>query len=173
MSERDDELESRKRYRELPREEPPGRLDEAIRARARDKPRSGRRWYVPAAAAAAALGLAVGIALQVERKPAHPVVASAPSPQEAPARRDEGKERKAESFARDSAESARAPAAASAQQGALSPGNAETPQQWLERIVRLRAEGRHEEADKALADFRRRHPDFRIAPETLEKVERR
>jgi hypothetical protein len=50
---------------------------------------------------------------------------------------------------------------------------AETPEQWLERIVRLRAEGKHEEADRALAEFRKRHPDFRISPEMLEKVEKR
>jgi hypothetical protein len=49
----------------------------------------------------------------------------------------------------------------------------ETPEQWLERIAKLRAEGRHDEADKALAEFRSRYPDFRIAPEMLQKVEKR
>ena len=49
---------------------------------------------------------------------------------------------------------------------------AETPEQWLERIAKLRAEGKHDEADRALAEFRKRYPDFRIPEETLKKVER-
>jgi hypothetical protein len=49
---------------------------------------------------------------------------------------------------------------------------AETPEQWLERIAKLRAEGKHDEADKALAEFRKRYPDFKISEETLKKVER-
>jgi hypothetical protein len=49
---------------------------------------------------------------------------------------------------------------------------AETPEKWLERIAELRGEGRHEEADKQLAEFRQRYPDYRIPPETLKKVER-
>ena len=36
----------------------------------------------------------------------------------------------------------------------------------LERIARLREAGRHEEADKALDDFKRKYPDFRI-PEAM------
>lgn len=40
----------------------------------------------------------------------------------------------------------------------------------LERIARLRAEGRHGEADKALEEFRRRHPDYRIAEAMWERV---
>jgi hypothetical protein len=50
---------------------------------------------------------------------------------------------------------------------------AETPEKELERIARLRSEGRHEEADKALAEFRKRYPDFRIPAPMLERVERR
>jgi hypothetical protein len=40
----------------------------------------------------------------------------------------------------------------------------QSPEVELERIARLRAAGRHEEADKALAEFRKRYPDYRIAP---------
>ncbi|HYC37968.1 MAG TPA: hypothetical protein VEC19_16180 [Usitatibacter sp.] len=43
----------------------------------------------------------------------------------------------------------------------------------LERIASLRAEGRHEEADKGLEEFRRRHPDYPIPPATWEKVRSR
>ena len=47
-----------------------------------------------------------------------------------------------------------------------------TPEQLLDRIAELRREGKHEEADKALADFRQRYPDYRISDEILKKVER-
>ncbi len=44
------------------------------------------------------------------------------------------------------------------------------PAQELERIARLRVEGRHAEADKALEEFRRRHPDLRIPEAMWERV---
>jgi len=47
-----------------------------------------------------------------------------------------------------------------------------SPEQLLERIAELRKEGRHEEADKALAELRQRYPDYRISDEMLKKVER-
>jgi hypothetical protein len=46
------------------------------------------------------------------------------------------------------------------------------PEQLLERIAELRKDGRHDEADKALAEFRQRYPDYRISDEMLKKVER-
>ena len=55
----------------------------------------------------------------------------------------------------------------------LSKSMAQAPEQELERIAQFRRDGRHEEADKALAEFRKRHPDYRIPGETLERVERR
>lgn len=42
----------------------------------------------------------------------------------------------------------------------------ETPERMLERIAQLRKEGKHEEADKLLAEFKRRYPDYRI-PENV------
>ena len=33
--------------------------------------------------------------------------------------------------------------------------------------------GRHEEADKSLAEFRKRYPDYRISKEVLEQLEKR
>jgi hypothetical protein len=47
-----------------------------------------------------------------------------------------------------------------------------TPERLLERIAELRKEGRHDEADKALAEFRQRYPEYRISEEMLKKVER-
>ena len=48
----------------------------------------------------------------------------------------------------------------------------EPPEQWLERIAELRKQGKHEEADKALAEFRRAYPDYRLSEEMRAKVEK-
>jgi hypothetical protein len=50
---------------------------------------------------------------------------------------------------------------------------AETPERELERIAALRGQGRYDEADRALAEFRRRYPDFKISDEIRARVERR
>lgn len=50
---------------------------------------------------------------------------------------------------------------------------AETPERELERIADLRRQGRHDEADKALAEFRKRNPDYVISETMRERVERR
>lgn len=50
---------------------------------------------------------------------------------------------------------------------------ADTPERELERIAELRGQGRHDEADRALAEFRKRYPDYRIAEAMRERVERR
>jgi len=55
----------------------------------------------------------------------------------------------------------------------LSKTMVDAPAQELERIAQLRQEGRHDEADKALAEFRKRYPDYRIPAEMLERVEKR
>jgi len=47
------------------------------------------------------------------------------------------------------------------------------PEQWLQGIADLRQQGRHEEADKELAEFRRRYPDYKIPEAMREKVEKR
>jgi hypothetical protein len=57
--------------------------------------------------------------------------------------------------------------------GSLSASAAQSPEQWLQGIADLRREGRHEEADKALAEFRKRYPDYAISKEVLEQVEKR
>ena len=48
-----------------------------------------------------------------------------------------------------------------------------TPERELEGIAELRRQARHDEADKALAEFRKRHPDYRISELMRERVERR
>jgi hypothetical protein len=111
-------------------------------------------------------------------KPAKPPAASAP----APAARLEQSPSKPEAaqpeFRARSAESVQTTAARrDAESGAPARllgqvAKAESPEAALERIAELRRQGKHDEADKALAEFRRRYPDYRIAEEMLKKVER-
>ena len=54
----------------------------------------------------------------------------------------------------------------------IASGVALSPERMLEGIAELRKEGRHEEADKALEEFRKLYPDYRISEEMLRKVER-
>jgi len=49
----------------------------------------------------------------------------------------------------------------------------QSPEQWLLGIDDLKRQGRHEEADKQLAEFRKRYPDYRIPEAITEKFERR
>ncbi len=49
-------------------------------------------------------------------------------------------------------------------------GALETPERRLERIADLRQKGLHDEADRALAEFRRAYPDYRISEELLRRV---
>ncbi len=39
----------------------------------------------------------------------------------------------------------------------------ETPEQWLERIAKLREAGKAREADASLAEFKKRYPDYKIS----------
>ncbi|HEX5766768.1 MAG TPA: hypothetical protein VFX94_00920 [Burkholderiales bacterium] len=161
-------------------------------------PAGRRRWYVPLAAAAIIV-LAVAVTVHVERQRPDMEVAEAPARHEpAPAAQDPKPEPPRESRAQRKAEAlddlekrqvapaapARADAAASPQlraeaQGvmrekaaALEARAPASPEQWLQGIADLRRQGRHEEADKALAEFRRAYPDYRISEAMLEKVEK-
>jgi hypothetical protein len=55
--------------------------------------------------------------------------------------------------------------------GAL--GLDEAPAPWLQRIAELRRQGKHEEADRELAEFRKRYPDYVIPPPMLDQVEKK
>jgi outer membrane biosynthesis protein TonB len=108
---------------------------------------------------------------EVQAGTAAKAAAVAPAPAAAPASPAAVPASRAAREAESGAAGALAPQAAPEQ--ALSKRAAETPERELERIAQLRRDGRHEEADKALAEFRKRHPDYRIPPEMLERVERR
>jgi TolA-binding protein len=79
-------------------------------------------------------------------------------------------EPRAEDLARDRAAEVQALGKTSAR---LMEQAAPTPERELERIAALRKAGKHDEADKALAEFRKRYPDYKIPEAMLEKVERR
>ena len=179
MADERDPLVSR-RYRELGTEEPPPALDEAILAASRRAAAPRRRWYVPLAAAAVAV-LGIGVALHVQREQPEPEAVTAPSeateapralkresvpaapPAQPQAERQES--RTQDRPAAPAGAPARAPAAADAVQ--------ESPGRFLERIAELRKQGRHEEADQALAEFKRRYPDYRVPEAMRERVEKK
>lgn len=78
-----------------------------------------------------------------------------------------------ESRARQSApEAAPIPQTAPARPAPPAAALAESHERWLERIAQLRMQGRHDDADKALAEFRKRYPEYRIPESMLEKLER-
>jgi hypothetical protein len=179
------------RYRALGREQPPPELDVAILAASR---RRHARWVVPVSIAAVVV-LAVGVTLRVqieERKDAEDIALS-PRVMQAPASPPAALESRAQA-APEAAAPPAAPAAAAAPQlgarkreapaeasadraepaGRASAGVAagklsappQTPEQWLERIAKLRDAGKAREADESLAEFKRRYPDYRI-PEAM------
>lgn len=73
---------------------------------------------------------------------------------------------------RSAARTDRAPmmAKSAASESSLASAAALAPEAWLARIVEMRAQGRHKEADESYAEFRRRFPDYTISPEIMQKI---
>jgi hypothetical protein len=102
--------------------------------------------------------------------PVSSVPAPAPAPQAEPAPpRVAAAAPRADDAARDRAAGALASGATAKRMQEMP----ETPEKALERIAELRKAGKHDEADKALAEFRKRYPDFKLSDEMKAKVERR
>src|SRR5687767_4947823 len=243
-----DEQKASERYRELPREEPPRALDDAILAASRRAVKGRNRWYIPHAAAAIIV-LVVAVTVHVEReRPSEEIVASVepakqvlpteppvekappvpesarkaeraperqyqyvPEPKPAPPPPQLGSRDVQEQRAADALEAPRAPAPAAAppplqQQerrentealakradeakaqsrpgeavrerrevmaGAAAPASRfarATPEQWLLGIDDLKRQGKHDEAARELAEFRKRYPSHRIPEAITEK----
>ena len=176
-------------YRALGSEEPPRALDEAILAASR---RRRLQWALPVSIAAVIV-LAVGVTLRVQLEQpevGEPVAISpqvlqapaAPPPvQERPlAARPGAAQRGAVVGVEPPKQAPRAAEPASAMRAAPAPARAEarvaaeaeSAERWLERIAQLREQGRGREADEALAEFRRRHPAYKIPDAMRERVER-
>jgi hypothetical protein len=183
MAERDDDRLT-ERYRALGREEPPRELDARILAASRRATRSSggpRRWALPLSIAAL-LVLSVSVTLQMQREPpglaeqasapaqagkavAPPTAAPVPTP---PAADEVMGAPALERGLKRSATGAMAPQARPSPES-----SGESPERWLARIAELRRNGRDDEADRQLAEFRRRFPGYRIPDAMREKVERR
>ena len=176
------------RYRELGADEPPRRVDDAILSASRRR----SRWAAPLVAAAVImLSVAVTWHMQVERPdPDSAVLMQAPQPaQEVVRERKQAEESRASSVARQKREvqrSAPVPPSAPARDEAAPAAGAraleapagsmlgkqlaeEPPEKTLERIAEMRKQGRHEEADKALDEFRKRYPDYKLPESVLKK----
>jgi hypothetical protein len=100
--------------------------------------------------------------------PAAPPAAAPPSDRASGMRESRQADAAAERMQRDEVHRSPAPEARAMAKLAVEP-----PERWLERIAELRKLGKHEEADKALAEFRRAYPDYRISEAMLEKVEKK
>ena len=159
-------------------------------------PTGRRRWYFPLAAAAIIV-LAVAVTVQVERQQPDPEdfrFATPPAPPP-PAIKEEVAKEQPKPTAKSKQSENRlerappvAPQAAPASPGEVTGDRAESkprtralgaaseartseesPERWLERIAELRKQGRDDEADQQLAEFKKRYPDYKIPEAALRR----
>ena len=120
----------------------------------RDAPQSAEK-----ARQEAAVGELRNKQAEVQTAPAERKAEAAAAPQAAPAA--------------PAAAGARSAPAPDARTGVLASRVERTPERWLDEIAELRKQGKHDEADKALADFRKRYPDYRMSDDVKAKVEKK
>jgi hypothetical protein len=112
-----------------------------------------------------------------QRSPPADEIPAKPAPSAAPARAgrspqvDETQAAQAERARSEVSAMQRYAAPESADKRAMAQVVPEKPERWLERIAELRSRGKHAEADKALAEFRRAYPDYRLSEVMRERVE--
>jgi hypothetical protein len=100
-------------------------------------------------------------------------ISAAPAPQAAPPATAAARPAPAPAPRAVEAPAPQAKPAPDAALGAIASRLVVNPERWLEQIVELRKEGKHEDADKLLAEFRKTYPDYRISDEMRAKVEKR
>ena len=191
MTERERDQRVSGAYRGLGREEPPPQLDTAILAAS--VRRRSRWAVPVSVAAVVVLAVGVTLRVQMEERRGGEDIALSPQVMQAPALAAETARQEVRKAAPAPAaapaqpaatrempamEAPAAPAAADALRsdraapaGRMASGliagksdeKAQTPEQWLERIAKLREAGKARAADDSLAEFRKRYPDFRMS----------
>jgi hypothetical protein len=172
---RQEEVKEGKRAEVEKQVEPRKPLSDAAPA-AREARRAPAQPATPAASAdnIGARQRAPGETNRMEEAPASAPATAAPAP--VPENRDLAAAAEADrrvSAAIQPRQAPRAPAPPSAVSPGVMASAQVNPGELLQRIAELRTQGRHDEADKALAEFRQRYPDYRIPEEMLQKVERK
>jgi hypothetical protein len=136
--------------------QPPAALDDLILEHARNAvgpaARRRRAWAIPVALAATVL-LSLSIVLNVSLN------SSRVPPAAAPAEANEPVASSAQRAAEPAAPALQKAAPLARETSSSAPARSD-PQQWWERIVRLRAAGRVREADAELAQLRTAYPGF-------------
>src|SRR5688572_15709738 len=111
--------------------------------------------------------------LQKAQTPPPPPAAAPAPPQDTIGRASESARADTQAARQRQASPAAPEPAAGALSSAIANYQTLPPEQVLQGIADLRRQGRHDEADKALAEFRKRFPDYQISEEMRAKVERR
>jgi hypothetical protein len=143
----------------------------------REQPDPDSVGVLPAPAATPETGSKPAPSIAPERKPQAPGVVPEPGSQAQERRRELAREAPGgrpdtagappsvpESAAETRMQRDAAPAASAARP--MQAPVVEAPERMLERIVELRREGKHEEADQLLAELKRKYPDYRL-PENV------
>ena len=111
---------------------------------------------------------------ELYKAPAPPAAAPAPPPEEASNRaRAKARADAEQAQAREETRAAAPTPARAASDRLASAAAVASPEQWLQGIADLRRQGRHEEADRQLAEFRKRYPDYRIPDAIRGPMEKR
>lgn len=158
--------EAKRFVSEPPRAEPPALAAKRDRLAAPATPAAPPAFAAPAAPAAfpAQGSGAASPAAPATMKPASPPAAAPPTSADAAERSRAAPQ----ALGGMKSEAARD---AATRENAMQ-GEPEEPEKRLARIADLRARGLHDEADRALAEFRRALPGYRISEAWLRKVER-
>lgn len=179
----------RSAWSRLEQAEPPDLLDQAVlnaarRATMSPRRRRSMRWLGALATATVVVLTLTLVVRQDPQGPAPPVpetdgfelelrTAAPEAARAAPTRHQEAAPQAAsksalaprqDALAQDEPATPVTAADAAREEDAAVPG----PEAWVERMLRLKESGRHDQLDQELAAFRKSYPDFILPPELLE-----